>query len=161
MAEYNLTVNATSNGTINTDDVFVELGAASGVQIRIKRIRVGYGDGTQTVGLDNHFKVKLYRWDVTTAGSSSAGTIVKKNPNTPTAGTGAKVKNGATALALGGTNVEILDTFCPNARAIIEWIARDEDDYWWSKAGTAAFFGIVIASAVISQKFQVTVEWME
>lgn len=161
MAEYNLTVNATSNTSTNTDDVFVELGAASGVQFKVKRVRVGFGDGTQTAGVDNHFKIKLYRWDVTTAGSSSAGTIVKKNPLAPASGTGAKVKNGATALALGGTNVEILDNINPNGRAIYEWIARDEDDYWWTKSGTAAFFAIVIASPVASQKFQVTVEWVE
>jgi hypothetical protein len=161
MAEYSLTMNATSNTSINTDDVFVELGAASGNQFKVKRVRVGYGDGSQTVGLDNHFKVKLYRWDVTTGGSSSAGVIVKKNPLSPTAVTAAKIKTTTTALALGGTNVEILDNVNPNNRAIFEWIARDEDDYWWSKAGTAAFFAVVIASAVTAQKFQVTVEWME
>jgi hypothetical protein len=161
MAEYSLTVNATSNTTINTDDVFVELGAASGVQFRVKRVRVGYGDGSQTVGLDNHFKIKLYRWDVTTGGTSMAGVIVKKNPLSPAAVTTAKTKNTTTALALGTTNLEILDNINPNARAIYEWIARDEDDYYWSKAGTAGFFAIVIASAVTAQKFQVTVEWME
>jgi hypothetical protein len=161
MAEYALTVNATSNTSTNTDDVFVELGAASGVQFKVKRVRIGFGDGSQTAGVDNHFRVKLYRWDTTTGGSSTGGTIVKKNPLSPAAVTTAKVKNGTTALALGTTNVEILDQVGPNGRALWEWIARDEDDYWWSKSGTAGFFAIVIASAVVSQKFQVTVEWVE
>jgi hypothetical protein len=160
MAEYSLTMNATNNST-STDYVFVELGAGSGVQFKVKRVRVGYSDGTATVGVDNHFRITLYRWDTSTAGSSIAGTIIKKNPFAPNALTTAKIKNGATNLALGTTNVEILDIVGTNARAMWEWVANDEDEYWWSKSGTAGFFAVVIATPSSGQKFQVSVVWSE
>lgn len=160
MAEYSLTMNAT-NSSLNTDYTFVELGAASGVQFKVKRIRVGYSDGKATVGIDNHFRIKLYRWDVTTAGSSIAGTIIKQNPYSPAASTTAKIKNGTTNLALGTTNLEVLEIIGTNGRAMWEWVANDEDECWWSKSGTAAFFAVVISTASSSQKFQVSIVWSE
>lgn len=158
MAQYTTNVQATSNATINTADVFVELKAPTGVTIKIKRVRAGFSDGTATAGVDNHFVVKLYRWDTTTAGTG-AFTPVPRNGNAPAAVATAKVKQTTTAMALGTTNVTIVDQISPNGRALYEWLARDDDDMIVVKP--ASLFAVVIASAVASQKFTVSVDHVE
>ena len=159
MTQYKLNVQATSNTSINTEDTFVELKAATGVTIKVKRIRVGFSDGTATAGVDNHFRVKIARWDTSTAGSSASGTMNPVNANANAATSTAKVKNGTTALALGTTNVTVLDLVSINGRALYEWLARDDDDMYVTK--TAGFLGIVIQSAVASQLFTVTADFVE
>src|SRR5262245_40998083 len=159
MGQYGANVQATSNTSTNTDDTFVELNSTSGLVIKVKRVRVGFSDGTATAGIDNHYRIKLYRWDTTTGGSSSSFTAIKRNANQAAASTTVKIKNGTTALALGTTNVEIIDVISPNGRALYEWLARDDDDMILVKP--ASFFGVVIASPVVSQKFSVSVDWLE
>jgi hypothetical protein len=99
------------------------------------------------------------RWDTTTGGTSSAFTPIKKNANASAAAATVKIKSGTTALALGTTNVETVDIIGPNGRALWEWVARDDDDMIQVKA--AGLFAVVLASPVASQKFSVTVEWVE
>jgi hypothetical protein len=159
LAQYTTNITATSNGTINTDDVFIELKAPAGVTIKIKRVRVGFSDGTATAGVDNHFLVKLYRWDTSTSGSNTTLTPVPRNGNAPAAVATGKGKTTTTALALGTTNVTIVDKIAPNGRALYEWIARDDDDMIVVKP--ASLFAVVIASAVASQKFMVSVDHIE
>lgn len=163
MAQYTTNVSATSNSTANTADVFVELKAPSAIQIKIKRVRVGFSDGTATIGVDNYFMVKLYRWDTTTAGSSTAFTPVLRNANLPIsvlpASGSCKIKTTTTALALGTTNVTIVDQISVNGRALYEWLARDDDDMIVVKP--ASCFAVVLASGVVSQKFTVTVDHLE
>ena len=159
MAQYTTNVSATSNSTANTADVFVEIKAPSSVILKVKRVRVGYSDGTATIGVDNYFMVKLYRWDTTTAGSATTFTPVPRNANTAAAVVTAKVKNGTTALALGTTNVTIVDQISVNGRALYEWLSRDDDDFIVVKP--ASCFGVVIQSSVVSQKFTVTVDHIE
>lgn len=159
MGQYAVNVQATSNSTINTDDVFVEIKAAASVIFKIKRVRVGFGDGTQTAGVDNHFRIKFMRWDTTTAGSATTSTIIPKNANLAAASATGKQKTGTTALALGTTNVTTVDILSVNGRALYEFLARDEEDYIVVKP--ASCFGLVLSSAVVSQLFTVTVEWVE
>lgn len=159
MAQYTTNVSATSNATLNTADVFVELKAPAGVTMKVKRVRVGYSDGTATIGVDNYFMVKLYRWDTTTAGSSTPFTPVPRNANFTAATTTGKVKTTTTALALGTTNVTIVDQISVNGRALYEWLARDDDDFIVVKP--ASLFAVVIASGVASQKFTVSVDHVE
>ena len=158
MAQYSIVSVATSNGTVNTDDTFVEIDAPASVSIKVKRVRVGWGDGTQTAGVDNHFRVKLMRWTTGTGGAGTAFTPVKRNATSVAAGSAVKIKNGATALAL-GTTTQIVDQFAPNGRALFEWIARDDDDMIATAPGE--YFAVVISSSVISQLFTVTVDFME
>lgn len=158
MAQYTTNVQATSNTTINTADVFVELKAPTGVTIKIKRVRVGFSDGTATAGVDNYFMVKLYRWDTTTAGTGTF-TPIARNGNAPAAVATAKVKQTTTAMALGTTNVTIVDQISVNGRALYEWLARDDDDMIVVKP--ASLFSVVIASGVASQKFTVSVDHVE
>jgi|SRR6266487_962075 len=159
MGQYVANVQATSNTTINTEDVFIELTAPASTTIKIKRVRVGFSDGTSTAGVDNHFRVKLLRYDTTTAGSSTAFTPIKRNQNSPAAVATCKIKTGATALALGTGTVTIIDLIAPNGRALYEWLARDDDDMIVTKA--AGLFAVVIQSAVASQLFTASVDWVE
>lgn len=163
MAQYTTNVSATSNSSTNTADVFVELKAPSAITIKVKRVRVGFSDGTATAGVDNYFMVKLYRWDTTTGGSSTAFTPIPRNANSPIsvlpASGSCKVKTTTTALALGTTNVTIVDQVSVNGRALYEWLARDDDDMIVVKP--ASLFAVVLASGVVSQKFTVTVDHVE
>jgi len=158
VAQYSIVCVATSNGTVNTDDGFIEIDAPANVCIKIKRVRIGWGDGTQTAGVDNHFRVKLMRW---TTGSVTAGTAftpVKRNATSVAAGSAVKIKAGATAFALGTTQT-IVDQFAPNGRALFEWIARDDDDMIVTAPGE--YFAVVVASSVVSQLFTISVDFLE
>lgn len=158
MAQYTIQSIATSNSTVNTDDGFVEIDCPANVCIKIKRVRVCWGDGTATAGVDNMFRIKIFRW---TTGSGSAGTAftpVKRNATSSAAASTVKVKNGTTAFSL-GTTTTLIDQIAVNGRAIFEWVARDDDDMIITAPGE--FFAIVIASAVVSQLFTVTVDFVE
>ena len=158
MGQYGANVQATSNTSANTDDVFIELKAPTGVTIKVKRVRVGFGDGTATAGVDNHFRIKFMRWDTTTAGTG-AFTAIKRNANSSAAAATVKVKQTTTAMALGTTNVETLDIIGPNGRALFEWLARDDDDMIVVKP--ASLFAVVLSSAVASQKLMASCDWVE
>lgn len=162
MGQYTTNVQATSNSTINTEDLYVEMGGQTGKTVKIKRVRVGYGDGTQTAGVDNHFRIKLVRYDTTTAGTTTTYTPVPRDANRQAAnasGTTVKIKSGTTACALGTTNVTIVDLISVNGRALYEWLARDDDDMIVIKP--ASFFCVAIQSAVVSQLFTVSVDHVE
>ncbi|HSW92017.1 MAG TPA: hypothetical protein VLG09_05210 [Candidatus Saccharimonadales bacterium] len=159
MAQYTINVQATSNTVVNTEDVFIELKAPASVIFKVKRVRVGFSDGTDTAGVDNHFRIKLARWDTTTGGSATTGTAIIRNANLPAAVTTLKVKTTTTALALGTTNVTVIDLISVNGRALYEWLARDDDDMIIVKP--ASCFAVVLQSSVVSQKFTVTVDWVE
>lgn len=157
MAQYTLNnATATSNATINTDDVFIEVKAPVSTSFKVKRVRVGFSDGTATAGVDNNFRIKLMRWDTTTAGTSTAFTPIKRDANSPAAVSTVKIKSGTTALALGTINIETIDIIGPNGRALYEWLARDDQDKIVVKP--ASLFAVVLSSAVISQKFTVSVD---
>jgi len=161
LAQYVTVVQATSNSTINTEDLFLELKAPTGVTIKIKRVRVGFSDGTDTAGVDNYFRIKFVRYDTTTAGTTAAPTVsmVPKNANFVAAVSTVKGKSTTTACALGTTNVTVVDLISVNGRALYEFIARDEDDYIVVKP--ASLFCVALQSGVVSQKFTVTVEHVE
>jgi hypothetical protein len=162
LGQYVTNVQATSNTSINTEDVFVEMGGVAAKTIKIKRVRVGFSDGTATAGVDNHFRIKLARWDTTTVGTTTTYTPVPRNANSPVAsasGATVKIKSTTTACALGTTNVTIVDLVSVNGRALYEWLARDDDDMIVTKP--ASFFAVVLQSAVASQLFTVTIDHME
>ncbi|WP_411753322.1 hypothetical protein [Serratia sp. (in: enterobacteria)] len=157
MAQFGVTVNATSNTTANTEDTFLELAAAANKLIKIKRIRIGFGNGTQTAGVDNHFRVRIVRKSA--AGATGVGsTEVARDPTGVATATVATEKNGTTAFSV-GTVSDVIDQIAPNGRMLYEFIARDEDDKIVSTAG--GILGILIQSPVVSQTFQVTCDWQE
>lgn len=161
MAQYTTVVQATSNSTINTEDLFLELKAAASTIIAIKRVRVGFSDGTDTTGQDNHFRIKLVRYTTTTGGTTTTPAVDRtpRNANLATATAASKGKSGTTACALGTGSVTIVDLVSPNGRALYEWLARDEHDMIITTV--AGCFCVAIQSAVASQKFTVTVDHIE
>ena len=157
MPQYIANVQATSNTSANTLDTFIEITAPSGVQFKVKRFRVAFGDGTQTAGVDNHFAFRTVRKSVAGA-TGSTFTAIKKNANVGASGCTVKVKNGTTAFSV-GTVTDTIDIVAINGRMVYEWIARDDDDM--IVVAAAGIFGIHLQSAVASQLFTVSCEWME
>jgi len=160
MARYSVTVNATSNTTINTEDTFVEL-ELSGAAYKVKRVRVKLGDGEATAGVDNDYRVRLVSKSVVGTGDTTATEVERHLAGTaPTIV--ASVKNGTTAFTV-GTVLDVFDQIVKNGRETYDWIAVDENDTIILHPTTASgnIFGVLVQSAVVSQKFQVTVEWEE
>lgn len=174
-------VTATSNSTANTQDLFLEIGGTTVATLKVKRVRVGFGSGTQSAGIDNSFLIQFYRYDTSTAGAPSSLTYspdgagsststsglsagsfwTSRNPNygtTVPAGLTCKVKNGSTALVIGTTDVQIVDQIAPNGRALYEWLARDDDDMILTIP--AAYFAVALTSNIVSQVFTVTVDFI-
>lgn len=158
MTQYSATVNATSNTTINTEDTFVELSVNNP---RIKMVRVRLGDGTGTAGLDNDFRVRLVR---KTAGGATGtgGTAVRLDQIDQATGATVTVKNGTSAFTT-ATLGDIIDAVVKNGRETYEWIAPESDSFVrvHPTLGSGGMFAVLIQSAVVSQKFQVTVYWEE
>lgn len=179
MVQYVVGVTATSNSVANTQDVFIELACATSQVIKIKRVRVGFGSGTQTAGVDNSFLVQFYRYtttstttpttlaypaSVSTSGLSAGNFWTARSPaNALTSHvTSAKVKNGATAYTLGTGSIQLVDQIAPNGRALYEWLARDDDDMIFTVGAAAAeCFAVAITSPVASQVFTMTLDYIE
>lgn len=161
IAQYTTVVQATSNSSTNTEDLFVELKAAASTTIAIKRVRVSFSDGTDTAGIDNHFRVKLVRYTTTTGGTTATPTVDRtpRNANATSATATSKGKSGTTACALGTGSVTVVDLVPPNGRALYEFLARDDQDMIVTTA--AGCFCVAIQSSVVSQKFTVTVDHVE
>jgi len=162
MSRHIVDVNATSNGTINTEDSFIEL-LLSGMAIRIKRVSVRLGGGATlaTAGVDNDFEVRLVR--KTAAGTGGvAATEVRKDQSAAVGTVVATVKTGTTAFTT-ATLGDLIEDVVKNGRETYEWIAKDEDDAIVTApvTGTGGIFSVIISSAVVSQLFQVSVEWDE
>lgn len=160
MGRYSVIVTATSRNAINTEDIFVEL-ALSTVAFKIKRIVVRLGDGTETVGVDNNFRVRVATMQTAGSGGTTA-TEVNRDAGGDAADVVATVKNGTTNFTLGTVNT-VNDQIVKNGRETYEWIAKDEDDAIRTHPTTASgnLFAVIIQSAVVSQLFTVTVEWDE
>jgi len=158
MARHTVTVNATSNSVADTEDTFVELSVA---QPKIKLVRVRLGDGTAAAGVDNDYRVRLVR---KTAGGATgvAGTEVRKQQSDRVSGVTSTIKNG-TANFTTATLGDIIDAVVKNGRETFEWIAKDEFDAIevHPTLSSGGMFAVLIQSAVVSQTFQVTVEWDE
>ena len=161
MARYVVDVNATSNTVVDTEDTFVEL-ALSGVAIKIKRVTVRLGGGAlAAAGVDNDFEVRLVR--KTAAGTGGTGGVeVRKQQASRTPSVVATVKNGTTAFST-ATLGDLIEDAIKNGRETYEWISKEDEDTITTHPTTASgnIFAVIISSAVVSQRFQVIVEWDE
>ena len=126
MVQYVVGCTATSNSSANTQDAWIELQAPSGMMIKIKRVRVGFGSGTQSAGVDNHFLLQFYRYTTTstttpstltfpasnsTVNAAAGSLFTQRSPGNAKASqlTTVKVKNGTTAFILGTGTVQLVD----------------------------------------------------
>lgn len=176
MPQYVAGVTATSNSTVSTQDLFLELTAHSSATIQIKRVRVGYGSGNQTtLPTGSNFLVQLYRYTTTTAGSSTSlsygasnstaggvsGNFWTARSAVSIASTLAtlKVKTGTTACVIGTGSVQLVDQISVYGLALWEWLARDNEDFYETAVNNC--FAVAITAPVVSQVFTVTIDWLE
>lgn len=124
MAKYIVTVNATSNSTLNTEDTWIELLPPSGVSIFITRITISL---THTTVQDVPCRLRVHR--TSSAGATGSNfTPIKVRPLAPASSiinTSCQVKNGTSAFTV-GTTVDVLKDTAFNSRGLYEWIPRDD-----------------------------------
>ncbi len=142
MAQYTVTVNATSNTSVSTEDTFIELFPPSAVSILLKRVRVSL----TTPALDTQVSVRVTR--ASAAGSTgTAFTVMERRPSGPATVTTVNVKNGTAAFTV-GTVVDVLLNTAFNGRGLFEWVARDERDIM--ESGLNQRMGILVKSGTAS-----------
>jgi hypothetical protein len=143
-------VEATTNTVGDTEDTFVELTAAAGSGLRVKRVRISCA----TPAIDNRFSVRLVR--KTVAGATGvAFTPVKRDPDMRASSAVCNVKNGVTAFTI-GTLGDIVDEFSLNTRALFEWVPRGEEEVLKIAAG--GIFGVLLKCNAASIIAKVDVE---
>lgn len=149
MGSYIHTVSATTNGTINTDDLFAELNPAN--IAKIKRVEIA----VRTPASDARIIARLARFS--TAGTGGvAGAEVEKDGGGRPADAAVLEKNGATNFTLGALTDDFL-TVPVNGRAIYTWVPRGEEEKIRIEA--AEFFGVVLQCDLVSIICDVTIEW--
>ncbi|HSW92016.1 MAG TPA: hypothetical protein VLG09_05205 [Candidatus Saccharimonadales bacterium] len=125
--------------TANTDTLAIELDAAANATLKIRRIRVSHGDGTQTTSADYFREVRLITESVAGTGGVTYTPIPKDANDTASTAT---VKTG---LATIGTVDKTIDSLSIHSTSDFFWQAADEDDKIIVKPGAA--FGIVVNPA--------------
>jgi hypothetical protein len=119
MPNYTVTVNGTSNGVAGTEDGFIEILAAAGSALRVKRISISM----QTAASDARITANIRR--TSTAGATgTAYTPLRREPAMRASSASAVVKNGAAALTV-GTLTDFIGAVNVNGRATYEWIPRN------------------------------------
>jgi len=155
MPEYVVEVNATSNGTINTEDTFVEINGFH----KVKKVTVRQGDGTETVGLDNNYRVRVITKTVVGATGVAGTENPREHGDDRAAGIAALVKNGTSAFTV-GTVGRVLEQAVRNAREHFTW--EPENGYVTTRdLADGRCLGVIIQCPVVSKTFQVTVVYEE
>lgn len=156
MAEYQVNVAATSNSSANTFDEFIELKAASGTSITLKRVRVSF---IATTPADNLCQIKITRNSA--AGTFTSGTSytpLKLRQNSPASTVTATIKNSTNAAQVGTiTDTPVYDGV--NTRSVYEWIAADQEE--WIESVVAQYIAISLAVSAASFQCNVTAIWEE
>jgi hypothetical protein len=156
MAEYISNVAATSNGSANTFDEFIEIKAASSTSVQIKRVRVSFI--TTTPG-DNECSIKLMR--NSGGGTFTSGTVftpLKIRQLAPAATATCTIKNGSNGATL-GTNVDLPIYAGINTRSVFEWIAADQEE--WIESTSGGYVALAISCSGSSLLVNVECVWEE
>lgn len=154
MAQYRVTVNATSNSTINTEDTWIEILPPSNVAILLKRIRISFPHTTVS---DVPARVRITRSSAAGA-TGTTGTAVKTRPSAPASVSTVNIKNGTTAFTV-GTVVDVVLDSVVNTRGVFEWVARDETDFIVS--GVAQRLNVLLRVNLASMVCNVECDWEE
>ena len=117
MPMYSMSVSATSNTVVDTEDSFLNVIAAAGSRCLIKRVKIS----VQSPASDARSIIKLLRQSALGAGGA-AGVVAKVDSGVRASSVtlAASVKNGITNMAV-GTLVDTIDVINMNGRAIHEW----------------------------------------
>lgn len=125
--------------SLATDKLMVEITAPANTTIKIKKIRVTYGDGTQTVVADGTKSVALITESAAGTGGSSF-TPIALDPNAP-----ASVSTVNIGPMSKGTVATTIDDMSIHSGTDFYWAAADEDDKIVVTPGS--IFGIVVNAA--------------
>lgn len=156
MGAYSIKVNATTNGTINTKDAFVDLNAPAGQAFRLTRFKIS----VRTPASDARLICQVIRKSVIGTGSA-VGIEFERDPLSPPPLVAATIKSGATNYLVGTFTDpnDVVDEFSMNGRAIYEWVPRTDAEKITSDSGN--IIGINIECDVVSILVDVTIEWEE
>ncbi|MGH7900138.1 MAG: hypothetical protein ACRENZ_00205 [Thermodesulfobacteriota bacterium] len=157
MAQFTINANATSNGSANTDDVFVRSLNTAAVSALVKRIRVSF---PATTPADFECQVTVQRISATAAATTSAFTPLKRRQNSPSSTTTAQIKSGTNAFGT-GTVTDTVIKAAVNTRSVFEWIARDEYDYIEAALGTTAGVQVTVQVSSASQLVNAELDFEE
>lgn len=124
MAQYTCLVNATSNGTGNTEDTWIEIFPPANVSVILKRVRVSF---PHTTVLDVPARVRINRASAAGA-TGTAFTPIRRRPAAPASVSTVNIKNGTNAFSV-GTVVETALDAAVNTRGVFEFVSRDENDH--------------------------------
>lgn len=159
MAIYKANIQATTNGSANTADTFIELKAAASTTYLLRRVAVTPGDSTGAPA-DNQMSIKVMRNSA--AGTATSGTTpaaMKNRINAPTSGATLVGKNGANGFTV-GTNTDIPKWASVNERNGWEWIPADQTETIEHSA-TGTWIAVVILCSAVSRRVNVEIEWEE
>lgn len=160
---YSALTSVANRGIDSQDDTYIEIKVPANVTIRIKRISFADGAGTNTaLILESGIRIKLLETSTTFAGTSTAYTPVKRNPNTSASACTVKIRATATQANTNGTIVRTFDQIAPRNLFVFEWTARDLTDAITINGSASTFFAIVISkSGTAVQVKTVSVTWEE
>ena len=152
MAEFTINANATSNGSANTDDVFVRVLNTSTASALVKRIRVSF---PATTPADYEAQITVQRISATAAATTSAFTPLQRRIAGPAARSASQIKSGTNNFGT-GTITDTVMKASVNTRSVFEWIARDEYDF--IEAALGATSGVQVTVQVSSASILVNAE---
>jgi len=156
MPEYVVEVNATSNGTLNTEDTFVEIDGFH----KVRKVIVRLGDGTESAGVDNNYRVRIVTKTVLGSGITAGGTEnPHKHGDDRAAGIVTAVKSGTNNFSL-GTLGRVLEQAVRNGRETYIW--EPPEGYTTTRdLADGRAFGVMVQNEQVSIPFQVTVIYEE
>lgn len=152
MPIYEAQVSATSNASGGTEDTFVEISAAAGSALRIRRFAVS----VETAAQDTRSIILAKR--VSAAGATgTAYTATRKDAQQRATSATVNVKNGTTAFTV-GTLVDTPMRFNLNGRGLYEWVARNAAEELIVVGGNRFALTITCSAASIIHGAMVTWE---
>jgi len=157
MAQYTINVNATSNSSANTDDVFIQLVNTAAVTAMVKRVRVSF---PATTPADFEAQIKVARFSATSAATTTAASELKRRQNGPAGICTGFTKSGTNAFGTGTVTDTVIQASV-NTRSVFEWIARDEYDYIEAALGTTAGVNVVVQVSSASQLINAEMDYEE
>lgn|SRR5262245_32841351 len=123
MPQYNVICNATSNGTLNTEETYIEILPPANVSVLLKRVCLSFPHTTVS---DVIAELRIVR--TSSAGATGTSfTPTKTRVASPASVSTVNVKNGTNAFTV-GTVTDQMWRLATNTRGIVEWVARDERD---------------------------------
>lgn len=151
MPLYSATVSATSNGSANTEDTFIEVLAASGSALSLRRVKVY----SSTAAADTVIRGRIIR--ASSAGATgTAGTATKVVDSMRASSATVVVKNGTNAFSTGSV-VDTIERFCINGRSVWEWVPASAEERVTNAA--ASYLKLIIENSGTSQVVVATLTW--